>query len=401
MISGAAVNVLDFGADPTGGTDSTTAISNAIASVSNIGVVGGGSKIIFPKGTYLCHVSLQGTLNNSMGEYGICLSGYGATLKGRVTDTSIIQGNGAIATVVDPYPGGSIYINGTTIEGFTLDMSLMANAATSAAIAVDHMYNSTVRDIHVIGETGLSCGLSIGRQCYTWNTSNYGCSRIRIKGYDNANMTSALVFVDTIANQVILEDVFSISFFGGAIQGQQDHFVCTNNVQVLTVVGMDLEGDPSTSYTYRFGTNCRNIISIGNSCGGYSAATYSTGWAAACNLSDRPPISSYGGSLGTYAKIGSQGLVSVTATAATPIYYFYDAPPGQNCALVYTSGDNGLDGFQDLILVFGTVISVVSSNVLYGTPPTRTYTCPSNVLNLAVSAGSYNIRTVISEFLHN
>ena len=43
MIQGAPVNVLDFGADPTGVTDSNTAILNADAT---------GSKVIYPEGTY-------------------------------------------------------------------------------------------------------------------------------------------------------------------------------------------------------------------------------------------------------------------------------------------------------------------------------------------------------------
>ena len=51
MISGACVNVLDFGADPTAATDSTAAIAAAIAA---------GQRIEFPIGNYKCNIDLTG-----------------------------------------------------------------------------------------------------------------------------------------------------------------------------------------------------------------------------------------------------------------------------------------------------------------------------------------------------
>ena len=51
------VNVLDFGADPSGVTDSTTAIQNAINYAGNQGV------IYFPKGTFLLSATLNGLPN--------------------------------------------------------------------------------------------------------------------------------------------------------------------------------------------------------------------------------------------------------------------------------------------------------------------------------------------------
>jgi len=66
MITGASQNVLDYGADPTGSTDSTSAITAAIA-------VGG--CIWFPKGVYKCNITLTGLegihlLGESQGQYG-------------------------------------------------------------------------------------------------------------------------------------------------------------------------------------------------------------------------------------------------------------------------------------------------------------------------------------------
>lgn len=50
MIDGAVVNVLDYGADPTGATDSTTVIQAAINT---------GKDVVFPKGKYLISAPLQ------------------------------------------------------------------------------------------------------------------------------------------------------------------------------------------------------------------------------------------------------------------------------------------------------------------------------------------------------
>ena len=50
MISGAPANVLDFGADPTGVANSTTAINAAIAT---------GRRVRIPAGTYLCNVTIN------------------------------------------------------------------------------------------------------------------------------------------------------------------------------------------------------------------------------------------------------------------------------------------------------------------------------------------------------
>jgi hypothetical protein len=51
MITGACVNVLDYGADPTAATDSTAAIAAAIAA---------GQRIEFPIGNYKCNIDLTG-----------------------------------------------------------------------------------------------------------------------------------------------------------------------------------------------------------------------------------------------------------------------------------------------------------------------------------------------------
>lgn len=401
MVQGAPVNVLDFMTSAqqadvlsnTGSVDVTAPIAAAIATLGNIGTASGGGVVIFPKGKYLCNISLVGTVNNSVGEYGIKLSGYGATLKGRTADTSIITVNNCIPNVPDPGAGGSIYVNGTVIEGFTMDMSAMAVNGT-AAIAAHRMYNSSINDIHVIGG---KFGIYAGTQCYTWVVSNLNCEQIKVVGHDNTNLTTSFTFLGLVANQVVLENVFSISFFGGVIQGNLDHFYMLQNCQAITVSGMDLEA-VSPAVIYNFGTNCRYVTSIGNQVTGVIPATYQTGAAYNSNFYDRPGLTSTTNNVGVYGRTSSMAKASVSTTP-TPIYYFFDS--SQPTALVLISGDNGLNGFQDLIMVFDTVITVVKSQDTYGSPPVRSYTSDtgSDTLLMSVASGTYLVRPVLMEFL--
>jgi hypothetical protein len=401
MVQGAPVNVLDFMSDAekadvlsnTGSVDVTTPVAAAIASLGNIGVSGGGGVVIFPKGKYLCNIALVGTVNNSVGEYGIKLSGYGATLKGRVGDTSIITVNNCIPDVPDPGAGGSIYVNGTVIEGFTMDMSAMAVNGT-AAIAAHRMYNSSINDIHVLfGKLGIYAGT----QCYTWVVSNLNCEEIKVVGHDNENLTTSFTFLGLVANRVILQNVFSISFFGGVIQGNLDHFAMLENCQAITVSGMDLEAI-APAVIYNFGANCRYITSIGNQVTGVSLSDYENGFAANSNFFDRPGLPSTVNNVGVYGRAASQAKASVSTTP-TPIYIFRDST--QATALVLVTGDNGTAGFQDLIMVFGAFVTTVKSQDIYGSPPARTYTSDvgSNSLLMSVASGTHLIRPVLLEFL--
>jgi hypothetical protein len=392
------ISVLDYGADPTGATDSTTAIANALADCLDIGVVGGGVELYFPKGTYVCTIVLDGQNQNDIGQYSLTMNGYGATLKGRPGDTSIIKVNNAIATVPDPFPGGSIYFNGLVIQGFTLDMTNMDDTVDTYGIAAQHSYACALRDVGVLSDPPLGGGLFLGSQTYTWTIQNFGCNRVNIKGFNTAtNLSSVHNFYNCDLVQVVLENVFNISFFGGVIQGSLDHFVFVNSVQNISVFGMDLEGPNTGEVIYKIGTNCRYITSIGNTPSGYDINSYSSGFAPNSNLQDRPNFVGLNG-IGTYGRAISQGCVSVTS-ASTPIFYFKDTTSGQNFGLFLITGDNGSDGFQDLIMVGFGVVTVIQSQGLYGSPAVRAYTSASNTLFATYATGATVMRPVVLEFL--
>ena len=392
------ISVLDYGADPTGATDSTTAIANALADCLDIGVVGGGVELYFPKGTYVCTIVLDGQNQNDIGQYSLTMNGYGATLKGRAGDTSIIKVNNAIATVPDPFPGGSIYFNGLVIQGFTLDMTNMDDTVDTYGIAAQHSYACALRDVGVLSDPPLGGGLFLGSQTYTWTIQNFGCNRAKIRGFnENTNLSSVHNFYNCDFTQVVLENCFNISFFGGVIQGPLDHFVLVDGAQNISVFGMDLEGPNTGEVIYKITGDCRYITSIGNTPSGYDINSYSSGLAANSNFQDRPNIAGLNG-IGTYGRAISQGSVSVTS-ASTAIFRFKDTASGQNFGLFLISGDNGSDGFQDLIMVAFDVVTIVKSQNIYGSPAVRAYTNTSNTLFATYATGSTVMRPVALEFL--
>ena len=79
------------------------------------------------------------------------------------------------------------------------------------------------------------------------------------------------------------------------------------------------------------------------------------------------------------------------STLATTILTLSSAT---NMALCLVAGDNGINGFVDLVLYgFGANPIVVSSNTGYGAPAARTYSQGSNSLKCQVVSGTFNVRT--------
>jgi hypothetical protein len=119
MITGASVSVLDFGADPTGATDSTSAINAALAFSVATGKPG---VVTIPSGTYKCTSTI--TVDVSM----VRLIGHYATLSFVTAAASIVAiqvTSSTTATVFNQSPSG--------IEGLVL---IGPNTGT-ASIAMD------------------------------------------------------------------------------------------------------------------------------------------------------------------------------------------------------------------------------------------------------------------------
>jgi hypothetical protein len=114
------VSVLDFGADPTGTTDSTTAIQDAVNSSLSV---------YFPVGTYLIAGSISLKDNSS-------LFGYSATLKK----------SGSTATAMI----SALNVDNILIDGLNIDGNYTIQAVAIPTISFENVTNGTMRDMNCV-----------------------------------------------------------------------------------------------------------------------------------------------------------------------------------------------------------------------------------------------------------
>lgn len=114
MITGAPVNILDFGADPTGVANSTTAIQAAIDSVTDDGVV------IVPSGTYKITTTLiLGAASKGARIVGVGMPTFNFVGLGATADGIIMVGAGYRPTQVENL---IINLNGVGRDGISLQI---------------------------------------------------------------------------------------------------------------------------------------------------------------------------------------------------------------------------------------------------------------------------------------
>lgn len=139
------VSVKDFGADPTGVADSSTAVQNAINSVETLG-----GTLLFPPGKYLFNsqVTIDRTYaasgGNFVGERNLLISGYGAE----------IRTSGAISAF--DVKGGWAPNHNCTIEGFTIYHR--GNTQAVAGIRIVGAGLVTCYDVSVVVSSSLPAG---------------------------------------------------------------------------------------------------------------------------------------------------------------------------------------------------------------------------------------------------
>jgi len=117
MIEGAGISVIDYGADPTGATDSTSAINLAMAALTN------NSSLVFPPGDYV----YQGGISSSSfdGLTNVSIIGYGARLKQPVETTT---GRSSTRKTLYILNSTNISVSGLSFYGNHLDLSADDNA---------------------------------------------------------------------------------------------------------------------------------------------------------------------------------------------------------------------------------------------------------------------------------
>lgn len=388
MISGAYVNVFDYMTQAqiadvqnrVGSVDVTAALQAAIDTCV-IGTIA--QTVYFPPGVYFTGpLNINGVINNTFGEYSLTLTGYGATLKGKSTNSVIIQ---TITSVTQ-------WANGLRIYGLQFDMANMPNSSTSVGLRISNSYNCTFTDLVFLNEAGNTCGIGVYDRAYSSSFNNCVFRRLRLTGTNLTDRITTLSFYSCNFAQAILDQCQIIKFYSCVVQGTLDKFVLSNSANVSMLNG-DYEGNSVYLQMSSPGVNgLAGITSVGNDI--TTPSTYLQGYSSGSRYEDRyqnkvnasiygNPSTSYSGA-GPYQIFDFRGdPLNGTQTASI--------------ALIVVSGDNGNNGFSDIILLAFNAITIVKSTDIYGTPPTRTYSTgglPYLYVQLSVTT-AYNIRTMV------
>lgn len=160
LIDGAPINVLDYGADPTGTADSTAAINAAIAYARSLPA---GGSVYIPEGTYAV-TEINATSASADFTKGV-----------------IIQGAGRLATRIVPFAAGNVLLNmmgsnNMLIEGMTFQSIsqqsqcaiFMARSTTST-----NCNNNKFRDVYTEGNYSKASVVCNGSESTSWFNSRF------------------------------------------------------------------------------------------------------------------------------------------------------------------------------------------------------------------------------------
>jgi len=280
MVEGAPVNILDFGADPTGATDSTAAIQAAINSAEGgFGPLAGtGSTVYFPSGVYLCgDLEIKFTGQRLIGE-----SKYGTWLIGKSGAECVIKVGGIDYTYPVGNPLRNINRRETIIENLTIDYTDINDDAESAGIRYQSSYGNSLRDIvFVCTDERLksSFALYFGEGCYTTVIESVTAKRIKIYS-PTADLPTTLTFIGVDSSFVDINSALGITFLQPIMQSRVANDYGPYRMKVVncisfTSIGGDWEDDNPSNYMYYFENVSGNVISMGNATqpfqGGYAA----------------------------------------------------------------------------------------------------------------------------------
>lgn len=289
MINGSAANVLDFGADPSGVSDSTSAFAAAIAAAKHIYV---------PPGTYLVDT--------------VAVTGNGYTIEGASSVDTIIKARTSSTTKLFDVHGVSGYARDNTFRNFRLDMSLMSNLNTRYGIYLIYAFNLTFDQIVVTGYGSSNYTLyaeSTGTGGGVYTTLLNNCDLGSVSGTINLNGTTlsdaitTFTFVGCSFAACIANNVVSITFVQAIVQGSLNKFTLSN-VSGFTVVGSDIEGSGTA---YVFGANVNHFSSMNNEFSGFSG-TYRSG-----SFSGGYLLDSYGTEPFAFYPVNNQATVHYAA----------------------------------------------------------------------------------------
>lgn len=270
MIDGASANVLDYGADPTGTDDSTSAIQAALDS--------GAGSVYLPEGTYLFSTL---TVNKN------------TRLHGASTRTSILKHTGAATAIQCVYSGSEPDGRGTYTEaGWFIfeDFELMANGTfgfrvgktRSSFTMFNRLYMRHRRDMesgdpnaqYFAGSVAIDCDNDPWTSSYsTYMSKVHHCF---IRGFETAVNLQATVnaweinrlYTIECYKQVVLSAATGIStidcYFESGVAGATGFVFLGGGGNQINVIGttFELTNAAATQYAYNFAGGTWETVTV-------------------------------------------------------------------------------------------------------------------------------------------
>lgn len=261
--------------------------------------------------------------------------------------------------------------------------------------------NVTISNCTIIGGLGYSvlCNANGGAHYDTkilnnviWNAGSDGIRIAQDAGTDTQH--APLVAGNSVFNTVAAGSAAIRILHNGSAGAIQEARVVNNNIRTC-VFGILFTGRVTRSVA------AHNVI-VGASSTALDCVngTNLTGNSSHSNQSEGVIIEAVQNLTAlSYIKAGATkrhpGATGISvSTSATTIRTLDNA---NNGALFLITGENGVNGFCDVITyAFGTIV-VLSSGTSYGAPPARTYSRVGADVRLAMAAGTYSVRNSTDE----
>jgi len=221
MINGAPLNVLDYGADPTGVTDSATAIQDAIDAATTTG-----NALFIPAGLYL--VGSQLTISRPFND----LRGFQMYGEGRGRSIFKYTGSGALPAMLEMIADGFSINN--EISGIKLDLTDAPSNAIGLKINAG-IWRSQFDDLYILRDVPGGTRTGVGIYMGSSTVGERGCFDNKFSNLYVNSFSKNLYFqgTDSSGNTITNCPVDHSYISGGDINWQADYYngLSANNTQ--------------------------------------------------------------------------------------------------------------------------------------------------------------------------
>jgi len=363
------ISVLDFGADPAGGSDSTAAISQALMAAA-------GKALVFPPGVY--SVGGAGFTLTS----GTTILGYGATLRRAAAPSS---------EFFKLTSGSNVHI-----LGITFDDNNFVSSPTCAQVAIYDSNTTTIRDCQFVGWRNF--GLSVGDSNQILVEGNYfktptavNTVQMCINFFSNPGHAGPIY--NTIRGNVLINAGMNVKMaysliadnfianwkYGGGIVTEQDpkssNMTISRNYCILgTGTDVDVTNCPGMELWSPYSTVTNNICLYNSGSGIDCGGKYSV---LSGNVTVNNGVTAGGSGLGMRYGVGAGGVIyeGSYCTVANNISFDTDGASGtqsygyeeQSSSVQYNqlSGNMFLGNKVGSQLIKSYTVSFTGPNVSY------------------------------------